>query len=364
MAFFHLENQPVTQWFAVAKIENETEFEKAIIKKNFIKDPLNNGMSSYYSKSMKLLVITHSNQILVSKVPENQKPIAVKTAEVLFLKKLFLDVKKIEKTIGTTNAVTVWIKKNSLLEDDGILNLRLEDHEITVNGQLQFKSKYKKEWQFAQNPEALFSLGINFEMFQNQNQFKQNSVQINKMIGFDLDSILAHNPTKTELLFNEIVEKKDSAISYDYDDDFNPIKKVVLHTSREPSFYFSIQTDDSQKVYNYLKTQDAIDKNQVFVNFPLAPTKTFVRNNTLTLEANPKKQVSSKSSKPKMGYLQMHFNQLRAKDWRFIIAKNKNFGFLKSFETLEINLMQENNSGHFQARLKTKDQKNLIEVIK
>jgi hypothetical protein len=179
-----------------------------------------------------------------------------------------------------------------------------------------------------------------------------------------LDSILAHNPTKTELILNGIVEKKDSAISYDYDYDFNPIKKVVVHTSREPSFCFSIQTENSQKVYTYLKAQKAIDNHQVFVNFPLAQTKTFVRNNTLVLEANLPKQSILQPTTNKTAYLQVHFNKLKPQDWSFIIAKNKNLQLLKSFETLTIDLTQENNIGYFQACLQTKDGKSLIEITR
>jgi hypothetical protein len=364
LAFFHLENQPVTQWFVVAKIENETDFEKTITKAHFSKIPLKNGMSTYYSKQLGICIIRHSNQILCSAIPEKQKKIALKIAENLFIKHQFLDPKKTEKTIFTSNAVTVWIKKNNLLKEDGILNLKLGDQEVTVDGQFQFKSKYKKEWQFTQNPNALFALGVNFEMIQNQNHYKQNPKPINKIIGFDLDSILIHNPTKTEFLLNEIVEKKDSAISYDYDDDFNPMKKVVVHTNREPSFSFSMQTEDSKRVFDYLKSQNAIDKHQVFVNFPLASTKTFVKKSTLILEANPKKQVSLKSSLPKMGYLKVNFNKLHPKDWRFMIAKNENFGLLKPFGILEINLTQENNLGYFQARLQTKNGKDLIEIMR
>jgi hypothetical protein len=364
MAFFHLENQPVTQWFTVAKIESESDFEKTITKAHFSKIMLKNGMNSYYSKQLGICIIKHSNLILCSAIPEKQKKWVIKIAEDLFLKHQFLDPKKTEKTISTSNAVTVWIKKNNLLKEDGILNLKLGDQEVAVNGQLQFKSKYKKEWQFTQNPNALFALGVNFEMIQDQNHYKQNPKPINKIIGFDLDSILIHNPSKTEFLLNEIVEKKDSAISYEYDDDFNSIKKVVVHTSREPSFSFSMQTEDSKRVFDYLKSQNTIDKHQVFVNFPLASTKTFVKKSTLILEANPKKQVSLKSSLSKMGYLKVNFNKLHPKDWRFMISKNKNFELLKPFGTLEINLTQENNLGHFQALLKTKNGNSLVTIMK
>jgi hypothetical protein len=364
LAFFHIENQPLNQWFVNVKIEDEALFKKAITKVHFHKTTLQNGMDAYYSKSEGLFIIKHSNQILVSNISEKQKLIAIKVAEDLFLKKLFLDVKKIEKTINTQNAVTFWVKKNILLEEDGILNLKLEDFEITVDGQLQFKSKYKKESQFLQNPHSLLSLGFDFEMIRNQDILKINSNKINKMIGFNLDSILAHKPTKTELLINEIVEKKDSAISYDYDDDFNPIKKVVLYISREPSFYFSIQTENSNKIYNYLKTQNAIDNHQVFVNFPFAQTKTSIQNNALTFEANSLKNLISQPSSSKIGYLKVRLNKLHPKDWRFIISKNKNFEFLKSFETLTIDLTTKNNSAFVQVRLKTKQERNLISVIK
>ncbi len=364
LAFFHIENQPATQWFVTGALEEETVFEKMATEKHFRKTDLQNGMTVYYSKALNLCIIKHLNQILVSNIAEKQKQIAVKTAEDLFLKKLFLDAEKTDKIIGTSNAVTFWIKKNNLLEEDGILNLTLEENAITVDGQLNLKPKFQKEWKFSQNPNALLSLGFDFEIIRNQKFITENSGKISKMIGFDLDSILVHNPSKTELLFNEIVEKKDSAISYGYDDNFNPIKKVVVHTNREPSFHFSMQTVNSKKVFDYLKSQNVIDNNNVFVNFPLAQTKAFIKHNILTFEANPFKKNHLQPSIPKIGYLQIQFDKLHPKDWRFIIAKKKNLELLKVFETLEINLSKENNLACFRASLKAKGGKNLISIVK
>lgn len=361
VAFFHIENQPISQWFTRLKIDDEALFEKSMAKAYFGKTKLQNGMSFYYSKTEMLFIIKHSNQILVSNISEKHKQIAVNVAEDMFLKKLFLDAKKIEKTIGTSNEVNVWIRKNCLLEEDGIVSINLEDQEITAEGKL--KLNYQKKSKFTQNPNTLLSFGFDFEMIRNQKIFKSHSAKINKMIGFNLDSILIHRPTKTELVLNEIIEKKDSAITYDYDDDFNPIQKVVLNTRREPSFYFSVQSENSIKIYNYLKDQNIIDDKQVFLNFPLAKTKALVKENMFTLEANPIKNNNLKASATKMGYLQIHFNKLQPRDWRFIIAKNKNIELLKPFETLEMNLNQENNLGYFEASLKIKKGKSLIEII-
>jgi hypothetical protein len=363
MAFFHIENQPINQWFVVAKIINETDFEKAMIDSHFIKTKLNTPFIGYYSKALGLFIVRHSDQILCCNASKQQQT-AIRVAEDLFLKHQFLDPKKINKTIDNPNAATVWIKKNSLLQNDAVLNLKLADEEIIVEGQLKWKPNFIKTASFSQNPNTLLSFGFNFEMIRNQNSLKRHSVQINKIIGFNLDSILAHNPTKTELLLNEMVVKNDSAISYDYDDDFNPIKKVIVHTSREPSFYFSMQTEDPKKVYLYLKSQKAIDNHEVFVNFPLAPTKFFIKNNSLTLAANLPKQWIAPSFSSKVAYLHLNFNKLQAKDWHYIIAKNKRFQLLQSFKILSIDLTQENNLGHFQGRLKTKNGRSLIEVIK
>jgi len=165
------------------------------------------------------------------------------------------------------------------------------------------------------------------------------------------------------LVLNKMIEKKDSSISYGYDEDFNPIKKVVIHTNHEPSFHFSMQTANSKKLFDYLKNQNVIDNQDVFVNFPLARTKAFVNASSLKLEANPLKKAPE-SSAVKIGYLQIQFGRLYPNDWRFILAKNKNIEFLKSFETLEINLSKENNLVHFRTSLKTKEGKKLISVMK
>lgn len=352
LAFFHIENQPLNRWFIALQIDDETVFEKTMIQTHFRKKKFQNGMVIYYSNTKSVCVIKHSNRILVANISEKQKQIAVKVAEDMFLKKLFLDANKTKKTINTPNAITIWLKKNSLLEEDGIININLKQQEITAEGILQLH--YKKESHFSQNPNALLSFGFDFEMIRKQNFLQQHSAQINKLIGFDLDSILVHQPTKTELLLQAVIEKKDSVISYDYDDDFNPIKKVVVHTNREPSFSFSVETANSTKIYNYLKTQNAIDSQNVFVNFPFAKTTAAIRNNTLTLDANPLQKRPLKTSSPKIGYFQIHFSKLQMEDWRYIMAKNKNLKLLKSFESLTIDFAKKNNAAECHAYLTTK----------
>ncbi|PKB16539.1 hypothetical protein [Flavobacterium sp. 5] len=364
LAFFHIQNQPLNQWCFVAKIENETKFNKALVKASFAKTKNNKSFICYYSKIVDACIIQYANQILFCKNASNNQQFCLQIAEDLFEKHNYFDSKKIEKTIKTPNAITIWIKKNNLLDDNGIINISLKEGEIVAEGQLNWKPKYEKLFPFVQNSNTLLSLGFNFEMIQNEDILKNHSVQINKIIGFDLDSILAHHPTQTELVLHNIIEKKDSAITYDYDDDFNPIKKVIVHTNREPAFYFSVQTENSQKVYDYLKVQNIIDDHEVFTNFPLAITKSSVENNSFTLQANLPKDTSSKYSTPKIGYLQINLNRLQPKDWQFLIAKNKNIELLKPFESLQIELTQKNNLGYFQACIKTKKDKNLLKIIK
>lgn len=363
VSFFHIQKQPLNQWCFVAKIENETKFEKALRNFQFVKTKSNQFIIIYFSKTLNTNIIQYKNQILYCTNTSKNQQNYIRTAEDLFIKQNYFDSKKIENILKTQKEVVIWIQKNNFLAEDAIINISLKENEILADGQLNWKSKYKKPMPFLQNSKALFSLGFNFDMIRNQDILKNHSVKINKMIGFNLDSILIHHPTQTELILHNIIEKKDSAITYDYDDDFNPIKKVVVQTNREPSFYFSMQTDDSKKVYNYLKSQNVIDKDQIFLNFPLAKTKATIQNNTFLLGANLDKIASSKSRNLKIGYLQININKIQAKDWRFLITKNKNLGFFKPFKTLEINLVQKNNSGYFQATLKTNEDQNLYRMM-
>lgn len=361
---FHIQSQPFNQWCLTAVIENEAVFERALVNAQFVKTEYGKPFINYYSKTANALIIRYENQILYCANTLNNYQDYAKTAENLFIKNRCFDAKKIEKIIENSKAVTIWIKKNNLFDDDGIINLSLKENGITAEGKFNWKTKFRKTSAFIQNPVALLSLGFNFDILNDHNILKTHSVKINKMIGFNLDSILVHHPAQTELLLHSIIEKKDSAISYEYDDDFNPIKKVVVHTSREPSFYFSVQTDNSQKIYNYLKSQNIIDSHQTFLNFPLAVTKTFVKNNSLIFEANHSKAKSLKPANPKIGYLKINFNKLQPKDWRFLIAKNKSISILQAFETLEINLIKKNDLIYFEALLKTEKEKNLTEILK
>ncbi|WP_348825002.1 hypothetical protein [Flavobacterium aestuarii] len=363
LSFFHIQNQPLNQWCFAAKIENEAKFNKALIDLHFVKNNVRNPFSSYYSKIRKVNIIRYGNQVLYcTNTPKEQKS-SVRIAEDLFIKKNCFDSRKIEKAIKNPNAVTIWIEKNYLLTEDAIITIALKEDEITAQGQLKLKPEFRKTASFIQNPDALLSLGINFGMIREHYAITHDKAKISKIIGFNVDSILMYRPAKTELVLHNIIEKKDTAITTDYDDDFNPIKKTVVHSIREPSFYFSMQTDNSRKIYDYLKNQNAIDGHQVFVNFPFAKTRAFAKNNFFILEANSPKYPVSKSFSPEIGFLQINFSKIQNNDWNYMIAKNKNLKFLKSFKTFGMYLTEENNTALFRANLKAKEGKRLIEIM-
>jgi len=43
------------------------------------------------------------------------------------------------------------------------------------------------------------------------------------------------------------------------------------------------------------------------------------------------------------------FKKLQPKDWHYLIAKNRNFAFLRSFTTFQLDLKLENNSSFLEA---------------
>ncbi len=360
-AFFHIKRQAKTVFYCVAEIANQEDFSKIISTSKSTKISTQNGLITYYSRHLGLFIIRYKDTLLLTNTDQKDQNIALKTAEDLFLHQQYLDFTTIKKTINTQNAITIWLQKNSALQEDAIVNINFDENKMEAHSSLKLAQELLQENTFSVDEKALLSLGFNLKYSQNWKLSKTNTSKINKAIGFDADSILSRKPTKAVLILNEIIEKKDSAISYEYDDDFNQIEKVIVHKTREPSFLFAMQCKDPKEVYTYLKTQKAINKEQVFVNFPLAKTSASIMGDSFVLKANSSNDLNTKKIRKRIAFLHINFNKLHQKEWNILLKRNENFEFLQHFSSLEIDITKEKNLGNLGLNLKAN--KNLYAVL-
>jgi hypothetical protein len=359
LAFFHIENQPENEISLVSEISDQVQFEETLLHFKFKKTAIHKSLTTYFSEELKLFLVQFSDKILVTNAVFKNQSLVIKTAEDLFLKKLFIDEEKIKNAIYTNNEMSVWLQKNNFLQEDAIANINIEEDKITANAALKIDANFITQQTFSEEKNAILSLGFNPALFANQ---KINFTKINKAIGFDLDSILSKKPTKTELVVNEFITKEQTAKSYDYDDDFNPIEKTIVTKSQEPSFLFEITCSQSEQIKKYLKSQKAINPENVFVNFPFAKTIASSTDSTFELEANISKKNNKKSSE-KIAYFNCNLNKIQKKELNYLTHKIKYFEKLQYFSLLEMTVSKKEKNAFFEFYLKTKENQNVWHVL-
>jgi hypothetical protein len=360
LAFFHSKNQPENEISLVSKISDQAQFQETLLHFKFKKIGVNKSLTTYFSEEVKLFLVQFSDKVLVTNSEIKNQSLVIKTAEDLFLKKLFIDEEEIKNAINTNNEASVWLKKNSFLREDAFVDINLEEDKITADANLKIDKKLLVQQNFSENKNALLSVGFNPELFSYQ---KLNLTKINKAIGFDLDSILSKKPTKTELVLDGFITKEQTATSYDYDDDFNPIEKKIVTKSQEPSFVFEITCSQPEQIKKYLKSQKAINGEAVFVNFPFAKTIATSSETTFELGANISK-IKSKKSFKKIAYLNCNLNKIQKKESDYLANKIKYFKKLQHFSSLELSVSNEKNFAKMEFSLNTKENQNVFDALK
>jgi hypothetical protein len=357
IALFHIKNQPRTVFYCATKISSESDFSKMLENTRKEKIDCSNDFKIYFLPDLNLIATKYKDRVLWTNLPKKNWSTTVQTAKDLFIDKVFIDEEKIKKTIHTQNTITIWIQKREHLNDDAIVEINFDQNKIEAYSKLKIPSEFLQENTFTDNKKALLSLGINLKKI---GTFNFNKTTLNKRIGFDIDRILSKNPTKTELVLAEIIEKKETVIEYEFDENFDQIEKKIFHNYKEPSFEFSVQFADSKAVFEYLKNQEIINKEEVFVNFPFAKTKVNLTRNSFVLKANSPQTNPLKTTQKKIAFLHINFNQLQSKDWDFILNRNQNIGFLRHFSTLNFELKKEKDYATLNLCLQGNEHKNLI----
>ncbi len=107
---------------------------------------------------------------------------------------------------------------------------------------------------------------------------------ISKAVNFNIDSLLLQSNHKYQLDVAGIYPRTDSAITYTYDDDFNPIEKVVVNKVEEPSFNFAVHGDSVSNIYNYWHKSGKLEKagdSNLFTPVPFVRSYCRVKNDQL-----------------------------------------------------------------------------------
>ncbi|PCH73707.1 MAG: hypothetical protein COB98_10465 [Flavobacteriaceae bacterium] len=115
----------------------------------------------------------------------------------------------------------------------------------------------------------------------------QQNTAINKafkrLTNNSLDSINSYWDGALQLTLSSFKTITDSIISYDYDENFNQIRKVKLQQRIVPNLHLNFGQNSASKLWTYFKNNNTlkrVQKDSVFTLIPMLPLKATLLNNT------------------------------------------------------------------------------------
>lgn len=271
---FHKAGQPANAWYTVVEINDTEDFEKGLQQFHFEKT----AAGGYTAKETGIEFIQSGSKLLVGNAAVEDKRHIQQVADELFNKKQFITKDSLKDYTRGNDHLTASFSftRNDLLQNDHFFI-----HGNFDNDHISFLSSFETKYDinftantFSYTDTSLCSFGVTQPWPGLKKVLPDSSwAAVSKTVNFNIDSLLLQSNQYYQLDIAGIYPRVDSAISYTYDNDFNPVEKVVVNTVEEPAFNFSIHGDSITKIYNYWDNSGKLEKtngNNLFTPVPFA----------------------------------------------------------------------------------------------
>jgi hypothetical protein len=254
---FHIKNQPANAWYTVLQVKNENDFAKGLTRYHFEK----RNTDEYVSKETGVHILKKDKKILVvnAAVEDNY---TLQVADELFNKKSYASKETLAKVIAAKSHLAIHIAPNNFLQQDGMVTANFDKQKIEISSTLMPHTKYGfAENDFSYSESSLFSLGFTQPspaVYALLNDSSKNN--ISKVLSINIDSLFLQSNKYYSLNVAAIQHRVDSAITYEYDDNFNKVEKAVVNNVEEPAFNFTIAGDCVANIYNHCLQNGKIEQ--------------------------------------------------------------------------------------------------------
>jgi hypothetical protein len=297
---FHTAGQPANAWYTVAEIKDADDFSIGLQQYYFQKED-----DLYISKKYGIVLLQNGNHLLIGNLAVKDKNYLRQTATELFVHKQYCNRQILEKNVSIKSHLSVQIKTDDRIQENHFIAADFDKEKITVTASLPWKvdADYVVN-NFVYNDSSLCTLVFTqpYSKYTDVHSFLPDSSRavISKAVNFNIDSFILPTNNHYQLDVEGIYSRMDSAVSYSYDDNFNPVKKVVANIVEEPAFNFSVQGNDVNKIYQYWKFNDKLEATsagELFTPMPFVKSYCYVKNEAklLITSANYKTHTMNKS---------------------------------------------------------------------
>ena len=254
---FHAKGQPANAWYTVLQVKDENDFFSGLQHYHFKKL----GSDEYINKDYGIHILKNGNKILLANAAVESKNMAEVAADI-FTKKNYIAKKDLAKTIDAKSHLAIYIAASNFIQKDAIVTANFDKRKIEINTTIQLAKQYNfTENHFSYSSNSLCSVGFIQPSAEIYSLLDSNSKKnASKILNMDIDSLLLQQNNWYCLDIAGIKPMADSAISYEYDDNFNKVEKVVVNTIQEPAFNFTIAGNNITNIYNYWQHSNKLEK--------------------------------------------------------------------------------------------------------
>ena len=314
------------------KIKKQEKLSAYLIRDGFVKSNDEDDVTLFNKKNVALAI--KDKQLIVA-FKENKEATISAVAIEVFNENMFLsETSDVLKSIVNSKSDISYAAvkdnfveanfKNGLFEVLGTLHsdvfLTLKDSDFSKNSLGYISTKINKE-------HKLFKALI----------IEENRRKFNNFTKLSIDSIISKWSGNFALNLKVINSKKDTIVTYDYDDDFNKIEKIAVQELTVPEFDFSFDADSN--LFGYLSNKNAIqviESDTVFTSMPLY--KLYASTTATALNIATQKDFSGfsmKENKIKLNaYLNIEKYMQKPLDFSFLPTNNYYFQLLKETSIL------------------------------
>lgn len=252
---FHRKGEPKNAFYTVLEINNEDDFKKGLQQYKFEK-----SSSGVWTSSLAgLAFVQNGNKLVIGNAAVVDMKYIQQVAEELFVQKQFADKPLMETMVASNTHIAC---KGSLYSNISYdIYGSFDDALIAFTMPLTyFKGPLFPDSELSVSDSSMLTLHCMQPLQSVKSLFSDSSRQvISKAVNFNIDSLLLPSNKHYQLDIQGIYSRKDSAISYTYDDNFNPVEKVVLNNVEEPAFCFTVTGNEVANVYGYFKRNGKIE---------------------------------------------------------------------------------------------------------
>lgn len=267
---FHVSGQPDNEWYSCLRIRDSAGFREGLTEYHFYEQ----SPQVYVSDSLGICIYLSGNKVLLGTASSVKDGNGLKVAGELFVQKKHITRKQLFKNIEASSHLSLVVRKNSVLTDDALVMLNFDDRNIHIEGNFSPVASIRTtEQNIGYNENALLSFGCSDVLTSVHHLLDTTArAKISKALNYNTDSVLLPGNRSYTLTLATIRSKTDSAVRFDYDENFNPVPKTVVNIVKEPVYSVVIRGDNAGRIFNYWDRNGQIEKSgdsSIFLPMPL-----------------------------------------------------------------------------------------------